>query len=245
MKFPQQISFLSEVLNTRWIQNFDVYRFSTTFSELCIKRMSIEKNVVGNNLFAIKLSSEKILNQFFVRLQIAEKIAGNWENLDLAYFWSQKSRTESVIKTTTSQLTCWVRSDIASLSLVRHLVYKRDKLCECFFPMWIRFHSVQLSSAYCVQSSLGWANESIALLTNTYTMYLLVNETTVWLYKHLWLYSITNVIWTAITDKKYIESNAACWRQHLSDIWAVGIKLSVIVDTYTYLCCTDKKTPIV
>ncbi len=41
-------------------------------------------------------------------------------------------------------------------------------------------------------------------------------------FKNLWLhYSITNVMWTAITDKKYIESNAARWRQHLSDIWAI------------------------
>ncbi len=30
----------------------------------------------------------------------------------------------------------------------------------------------------------------------------------------------------------------------LSDIWAIGIKLSVIVDTYTYQCYTDKKSPI-
>ncbi len=60
----------------------------------------------------------------------------------------------------------------------------------------------------------------------------------------LWLYSIIKVIWTAITDKKYIESDAARWRQHLSDIQAIGIKLSVIVDTYTYLCHTNKKSPI-
>ncbi len=47
-----------------------------------------------------------------------------------------------------------------------------------------------------------------------------------------------------MTDKKYIESNAARWWQHLSDIWAIGMKLSVIVGIYTYLCYTDKKFPI-
>ncbi len=59
---------------------------------------------------------------------------------------------------------------------------------------------------------------------------------------HLWLRSITNIIWTAITYKKYIESNAARWRQHLSDIWAIGIKSS-IADTYTNSCYTDEKSP--
>ncbi len=58
-------------------------------------------------------------------------------------------------------------------------------------------------------------------------------------------YSITNVIWTGLTDKKYIESNAAHWRQRLNNIWDIGIKLSVIVDTYTNLCYTDKKSPVV
>ncbi len=61
---------------------------------------------------------------------------------------------------------------------------------------------------------------------------------------HLWLYSVTNVIWTSITDKKYIKSNVTHWMRRLSDIWAIGIKLSVIVDTFTYLCYTDKKSPI-
>ncbi len=37
---------------------------------------------------------------------------------------------------------------------------------------------------------------------------------------------------------QHIEGNI------FSDIWAVEIKLSVIVDTYTYLCYTDKKSPI-
>ncbi len=43
--------------------------------------MSFEKNVVEYNLSAIKLSSEKILGQFFVWLPITEKIADNRENL--------------------------------------------------------------------------------------------------------------------------------------------------------------------
>ncbi len=30
----------------------------------------------------------------------------------------------------------------------------------------------------------------------------------------------------------------------LADIWAIEIKLSIIVDTYTYLCYTDKKSLI-
>ncbi len=62
---------------------------------------------------------------------------------------------------------------------------------------------------------------------------------------NLWLYSIINIIWTAITDKKYTESNVARWRQHLSDIWAIGIKLSVIEDTYIWLYYIDKKSRIV
>ncbi len=64
------------------------------------------------------------------------------------------------------------------------------------------------------------------------------------IYLVFWLYSITNIIWTAITDKKYIESNAACWSQHLSDIWGIGIKLSVIVDTYTQGIYTDYVTKV-
>ncbi len=39
--------------------------------------MSFEKNVVEYNFFALKLCLEKIIGQFFVRLPIAEKIAGN------------------------------------------------------------------------------------------------------------------------------------------------------------------------
>ncbi len=49
--------------------------------------MSFVKNAVEYNVFPLKLSSGKILDQFFVWLPIMEKVAGNWENLDLAYFW--------------------------------------------------------------------------------------------------------------------------------------------------------------
>ncbi len=64
--------------------------------------MSFEKNVVEYNFFAIKLSLRKIPHQFFVWLSITEKIVGNWENLDFAYFGCQKSAAELVIKTNTS-----------------------------------------------------------------------------------------------------------------------------------------------
>ncbi len=43
---------------------------------------------------------------------------------------------------------------------------------------------------------------------------------------------------------KHIESIAARWKQHLSNIWVMGIKLSVTADTYTDLCYTDTKSPI-
>ncbi len=59
----------------------------------------------------------------------------------------------------------------------------------------------------------------------------------------LWLCNITNDTWTAITDK-YIESNAIRWRQHLRDIWAIGIKLSVIMDIYTYCVILIKNLPL-
>ncbi len=58
-----------------------------TFYELFIKIISLEKNVVEYNFFAIKLFLEKILGQFFVWLPIMEKITDDWENLDSAYFW--------------------------------------------------------------------------------------------------------------------------------------------------------------
>ncbi len=57
-----------------------------TSLELSINRKSFKKNIVEYNLFAIILSSEKILAQFFVWLPVMEKIAGNWENVDLSYF---------------------------------------------------------------------------------------------------------------------------------------------------------------
>ncbi len=40
----------------------------------------LKKNIVKYNLFATKLSSKNILDQFFVWLLIMEKTAGNWEN---------------------------------------------------------------------------------------------------------------------------------------------------------------------
>ncbi len=58
-----------------------------TFSELSIKRISFEKNIVEYNLFAIKLSSEKILDQFFVRLPVREKIAGR-AHMSILLEWS-------------------------------------------------------------------------------------------------------------------------------------------------------------
>ncbi len=68
-----------------WIKNFDLSHFSMALSKLFIKRISFEKNV-QYNLFDLKLSSEKILDQFFVWLPVTNKITGNWENLNLAYF---------------------------------------------------------------------------------------------------------------------------------------------------------------
>ncbi len=59
-----------------------------------MKKMSFEKNVLEFNLFGMKLSWEKILDQFFVWFHVAEKIAGNWENLGSAYFWCQNSAAE-------------------------------------------------------------------------------------------------------------------------------------------------------
>ncbi len=50
-----------------------------------------------------------------------------------------------------------------------------------------------------------------------------------------------NLFWNTL----YIERNAAYWRQQFRDIWAIGMKLSVIEDTYTYLRYIDKKSPIV
>ncbi len=71
--------------------------------------MSFEKNIVEFNFFAIKLSSEKILDQFFVWLLAREKITGNWKNLDVAYFWCQKSAAKLVLETNTSYSTRSVR----------------------------------------------------------------------------------------------------------------------------------------
>ncbi len=80
----------SEITSLWCIKNFDLSHFSMTFSELSIKRMGFEKNIVEYYLFLVKLSSEKILDQFFIRLPVTEKIAGNWENLDLAHFFMSK-----------------------------------------------------------------------------------------------------------------------------------------------------------
>ncbi len=77
--------------------------------------MSFETNVVKYNLFSIKLSSQTIPNQFFVQPLITEKIAGNWKNLNLAYFLYQKSTAEAVAKTVTSQSTFSIRFSVASL----------------------------------------------------------------------------------------------------------------------------------
>ncbi len=62
--------------------------------------MSFGKNVVEYNLFAIKLSAEKILDQFFVWLPITEKIADKGKNLDFTYFLCQKLGTRSGVKET-------------------------------------------------------------------------------------------------------------------------------------------------
>ncbi len=58
--FPQEILIPSKVTDQRWIKNFDLSCSSMIFSELPIKRISFEKNIVEYNLFAIKLSSDKI-----------------------------------------------------------------------------------------------------------------------------------------------------------------------------------------
>ncbi len=76
--------------------------------------MSFEKNVAEYNLFAIKLSSEKMLDHFFVWLPIKEKISRNWGNLDLANFF-QKLAAESVVKTNTSQSIHMVQFHLTSL----------------------------------------------------------------------------------------------------------------------------------
>ncbi len=44
-EFPANILVLSKVTDSWWIENFDLSRFSTTVSELSIKRMNFEKNV--------------------------------------------------------------------------------------------------------------------------------------------------------------------------------------------------------
>ncbi len=52
-----------------------------------------------------------------------------------------------------------------------------------------------------------------------------------------------NVPFTLLFSSCLMLSRWEC-KPGISDIWAIKIKLSVIVDTYTYLCYTDKKSPI-
>ncbi len=131
----------------QWTSNFPAKNFSSirshwpmagrkfglmTFSELSIKRMSSEKkNEVEYNLFSIKLSSEKIVDQYFVLLPVMEKIAGNWENLDSSYFLCHKLAVESVVKMNTSQSTSSVRSRLVWLGPAFSV--QRHRFCVCLF----------------------------------------------------------------------------------------------------------------
>ncbi len=62
---PKKILVPSEVIDPRQIKNFDLSHFSLAFFEFLLNKKEFEKNVVEYNLFAVKLSSKKILDQFF------------------------------------------------------------------------------------------------------------------------------------------------------------------------------------